>query len=108
MSNNDSQGYQPTNQQAVQQVPPQYQESTIHRTEKPIGQPLDVERATVAIPAKSIVEETEMMNFNGYNAKFRRVPAFAFAKARQHLRRVMRDNRPEPPVAQQGLSLIHI
>ncbi len=88
MSTNDSpQGYQP---------------SQIDRVIKPLGEPLDIERATVAIPAEPFVQETDWMNFNGYEAKFRRVPAFAYAKARQHLRRVMRDNRPEPPTVSQG------
>jgi hypothetical protein len=77
-------------------------QSVVHRTDVPIGAPMGIERATVAISDKPKVQETDWMAFNGYQAKFRRVPAFAYAKARQHLRRIMRDNKPIPPTVQRG------
>ncbi len=76
--------------------------SVIQREKRPIGDAMGIEKATVAVPAQPLAQETEWMEFNGYEAKFRRVPAFAYAKARQHLRRIMRDNKPEPPTVQRG------
>ena len=78
------------------------EESLIERTKRPLGEAMGIEQATIAVPDKPMVEETEWMTFNGYRAKFRRVPAFAYAKARQHLRRVMRDNKPEAPTVSRG------
>lgn len=60
------------------------------------------EKAAVAAGIKAVPKETAWIDIDGYTVRFKRVPAFLYAQARQTLHQILSESMPQVPVAVKG------
>lgn len=62
----------------------------------------DKASSSVPLRTKPLINETEWFNYNGHVIRFVKIPPFIFNEAKSQSRRLLRENKPEPPLVTQG------